>query len=511
MKQNIFICGIALSAAFCLAGCTRQLDSPEALPQGGIPFEVSALITKTANDGLVTKWASGDAINLFHAVAGTSEYVSDGEFVLADPEAGTFSGKLASELDVDKSYDWYAIYPYSASNTTPAAGSVTVGGASQTQSGNGSLAHICGPVCPLRGVAKDVTTDQKPSFQMENLASLIRVRITNSLAIDLVVSQISFTSSENIVGTYSVDVTAADPVYTAVAAESTASLGVSGGAAIAKDASADFYIAVKPHTVTAESSLILSVNGMEKTCIMDKDMTFTAGRIKSLTYDFTPSINELYILGDATDAGWDLNAMAAFSNENGIFTWKGSLRASGAFRFPLQKVAGAWFPCLCLQKSTSKLVKTTDADWNTGGYQHLTVPEDGAYQIVINAQDESDITYTITRIYENPLTELYILGDATDTGWNLDTMPAFTNENGIFTWQGNLKGSGAFRFPLQKISGVWFPCLCLQKSTGKLVKTTDTDWNTGGYQHLTVAEDGVYKIVVNGQNADDVSYTITKL
>lgn len=221
----------------------------------------------------------------------------------------------------------------------------------------------------------------------------------------------------------------------------------------------------------------------------------------------TPKYTELYILGDATDNGWALDTMPAFTNDNGVFTWTGFLKAAGEFRFPVQRIANTWWPCLVLNADATKVVYDEDGS----KYVAYHVAEDGKYTIVVDTRNEDDMTCTITRVYDNSLTELYILGDATDNGWSLDTMPAFANDDAIFTWEGHLKAAGGFRFPLQKVANMWFPCLCLETATGKLVKTTDTDWNTGAYAHLSVLEDANYKIVINGKDADNISYTITKL
>jgi hypothetical protein len=293
MKKIYASLGIVLAATLSLTNCTKQLESPVEIESEGIPFEVSALLTKTTNDGMSTKWASSDAINVFHAEAGTTTYVSDGQFKISDATNGTFSGTLASALDESKTYDWYAIYPYSQYLTTPAAksgGYVYVGAASnktQTQSGNNSTAHLCGSACPLYGVAKGVSASDSPSFAMKNLTSVICVNVTNTTNDDLTVTSVSFTSAEDIVGQYYIDFTGTNPVYTGSQyVGKTATLTVNNGTALKKGESAKFYIAIKPHTVASGSTLKLSVNGVEKSITLTSDATFKAGSIKTLTFSF---------------------------------------------------------------------------------------------------------------------------------------------------------------------------------------------------------------------------------
>ena len=145
---------MALAASLSLTNCTEKIEGPIApATPAGIPFEISADIsTKTTNDRLATKWATGDAINLFHAETGTAEYVSDNDFTLDANRDDVFTGNLAGGgLNASRSYDWYAIYPYNKNVTTPAAresgwlllGQTASKSFSTTQTDNDSKAHLC--------------------------------------------------------------------------------------------------------------------------------------------------------------------------------------------------------------------------------------------------------------------------------------------------------------------------------------------------------------------------------
>lgn len=297
MKKLSLFLGMAIAASLSLTNCTEKIEGPIApATPAGIPFEISADIsTKTTNDGLVTKWATGDAINIFHAEAGTAEYVSDNDFTLDATREGVFTGSLASALDASKSYDWYAFYPYSEYNKTPAGvsketfGYTQIGDKSQTQDGNDSKAHLCGKALPLYGVAKGVASDVKPAVTMNNLASVVAVKVKNTTTEPLVVKSVSFTSTEDIVGTYYIDFTGENVVYTGSGPDyvsATASLTVNNGEAIAANSEATFYIPIKPHTAASGSTLKISVNGYEKPLTLPKDVTFTAGKIKTLAFKY---------------------------------------------------------------------------------------------------------------------------------------------------------------------------------------------------------------------------------
>ncbi len=316
MKKIYAYLGIALAATLSLSNCTKQIEAPVTPEQDGTPFEVSALLTKTTNDGYETKWAAADGINIFHAENGATSYTSDNEFTLSDAATGTFKGTLTGTLDGSKTYDWYAFYPYSSYNKTPAGvdnatfGYTTVGGTTQTQTGNNSTAHLCGKACPLYGVTTGVAASDVPAFTMKNLTSVICVEVTNGGTEALTVSSIAFTSTEDIVGTYYINFTGATPVYTATGASyvsSTAKLTVSGGAAIAAGGSAKFYIAIKPHTVASGSTLKLSVNGYEKSTTVSKDTNFEAGKIKTVKFNYnaTPYVTLPWSIdGSGGSATW---------------------------------------------------------------------------------------------------------------------------------------------------------------------------------------------------------------
>lgn len=312
---------MALAASLSLTNCTEKIEGPiaPAIP-AGIPFEISADIsTKTTNDGLVTQWAEGDSINLFHAVAGTTDYVSDKNFTLDATREGVFTGNLTSALDASQSYDWYAIYPYNKNVTTPAAtnkgyifllGQTATKGFRTIQEGNDSKSHLCGTALPLYGVAKGVASDVKPSVAMKNLASVVAVKVKNTTTEPLVVKSVSFTSTEDIVGDYFVNFTGENVVYTGSGNDfvsSTASLTVNNGDAIPANSEATFYIPIKPHTVKTNSILKISVNGYEKPLTLPNDVTFTAGSIKTLVFDYNKVVVDYVTIPWTEDFSGDLS------------------------------------------------------------------------------------------------------------------------------------------------------------------------------------------------------------
>ena len=293
MRKNKIILKISAWAAGLLAltqcASIQEIELPT--PAEG-NFEVFAAPedTRTVNDGKSTRWVSGDSFNLFHAAAGATSYVSDGSFTVDDVQTGHATGTVKSLGD--KSYDWYMVYPYNASATTPKAVPVTIGaaaGKAQVQTGADSQAHLAGAAVPLSGRAKAVAADETPVLPVAPAVSVIAVNVTNPGEADAQINEIRFRAPEAIVGSFQVDVTGDSPVFTPVSASEEATLTVKGGTLLKKEESAVFYLVIKPFFATAGSTLTLTVNDEIHTVTLTRSVTFSAGKIKTLNVTLDPS------------------------------------------------------------------------------------------------------------------------------------------------------------------------------------------------------------------------------
>lgn len=289
--KKIFSWGMMLAAAFALTNCAKEIDTPVQEPESfGYPFEIvaSTVDTKTVNDGMSTKWAAGDQLNVFHVLSVETNYVNDGAFTVSDVEAGVFTGTIAEQLDPQEEYDWFVMYPYSSYIATPGAktdGYTYIGySTGLNQTGYNSMASLKGSVCPLYGVLKYGGVN--PVIEMQHLSSIVAINVTNNTDEPLTVTTASFTATEDIVGSYFIDITKTPVEYTAKTATATATVNVSNGTALAKGESAILYAAIKPFTAAAGQKLTLSVNGYSKEITLSKDVTFTAGKIKTLNFSY---------------------------------------------------------------------------------------------------------------------------------------------------------------------------------------------------------------------------------
>ena len=294
MKKYSLLMGLmcaALSITSCSKDNTETFDKPK-----GYEFELyAAPQTRTEVDGLDMKWSANDAMNVFHALPGTTNYSDNDQFTVSDIEGGVFKGTITdTEFDPNGTYDWYAVYPYSKYMASPAesnSGSYfTVGsevGSAQQQTGIDNQAHISGENIPLYGTATGVTGS--PNLQMHHITTLFRINVTNSGSADLNVTSITLTSaSENLIGTYYFDITGAEPVLTSSGdnyVSKTAALNVTDGI-VAPDATGSFYLATRAFTAPEGEQLTLTVtaNGetVEKVATLSKETTFAAGKINKL-------------------------------------------------------------------------------------------------------------------------------------------------------------------------------------------------------------------------------------
>ena len=497
MKQFFSYLGASLAAIAALASCNKEIEAPVEDLKGGVPFEIcaSAGDTKTTIDGLATSWVADDAINLFHAVAGSKNYTSDGKFTITSENLATnkFTGTLTAALEAGN-YDWYALYPYSMDVTTPAStssGYVTVGGTSQTQTGNNSTAHLCGESCPLYGVAKAVASDVAPSIVMNHLASIIEVNVTNNSPKALAVSSVSFTGTEDIVGTYYIDFTQNPAVYTSRGesyVSKTASLSVTGGEDIATGSSAKFYIAIKPFTVSS-GTLKVAVNGAEKEITISNETVFAAGKIKKINFnvdyvtipwteDFSGKLDKYSLVNGETETKtYDANLARGtkpellVSNTNGSFSAK--VQASAGKYALTFKSNHADYLSISVDKDAITLNKLSDTEYT------LVIPE---------GIDFFNITFTNTNSGSNTRLDDISLKDDKRTPLSTPEVIALLNSN-----------------TPNSIDVMWDAVL----NAGSYVVTATPEKGTAVSKTVTAdAETDTYKYTITGLNYE-TTYTIS--
>ena len=390
--------GMMLAAAFTLTNCAKEFENPNEQPEAtGYPFEIvaSTVDTKTVNDGLSTKWAANDKINLFHTVTDLAEYKNNGAFTVKDTESGNFAGNLCEELDSQEEYDWYALYPYNEKITTPGAqkaGYTYIGySTGLNQTGYNSMASLKGSVCPLYGVKKACPAGTTPELEMNHLSSVVAINVTNMNEEPLTVTTASLTAEVDIVGSYYFDLTETPVVYTKSGDNyvyKTATVNVTSGAtALAQGESAILYVAIKPFTAATGSKLVLSVNGYEKELTMTKDVTFTAGKIKTLNFGYDRDLSDV----DGITLPWVEDFS---SNDLSKYVIKSGGSTTKLYTASTDNLAGGQAPEILISKEGGSLSATIA----TGGFS-------GELELVFKSNHADYITVTATGVTVNKVND----------------------------------------------------------------------------------------------------------
>lgn len=313
MKKALLFAGLT-AAALSFNSCNKSEIDAVVPGMREVTLHVSTDNTKTNNFGIYTRWAEGDALTAFAAEAGSEEYGDNLKFSFV--EDTKFDGTAAIG---DGTYDWYLLYPYTSQVVTPAnttAGYIYAGSRSdraQVQEDYNDMSHLDGPNFPLWGQAKDIAADVAPYITMHQALSVVHINVTNGTKAPITVSGVSFTGTEDIVGSYFIDFHGESPVFTPSNknyVSPTANLTVTNQAELATGEQASFYIGIKPFTAPQGGTLSISVTGSNgiqtKDLVLPSAVAFQAGHEKTLTFTY-----------DQTDAQVDfttvaeLNAIAA--------------------------------------------------------------------------------------------------------------------------------------------------------------------------------------------------------
>lgn len=317
MKRIIRILGMMVAATLTLTNCNKVSSIEEPAAKLFTIRANTGADSKTTNDGMHTLWAENDKVSLLYARAGTdvtSEFTNVPMTIASG--AGTSSAEFKGEVSLSGSNDFYAIYPHSGALKIPGqrnSGYIFVGNKNGvTQNGYDSMAHLSGSNCPMYGVALDNDDETIPEFSMKQLASVMEIEIENDHDEDIILTKVEVTASEDIVGSYYIDIAGAAPVYTKSGDQyvsSTATVNIANGTAIAKNSKVKVYAPIKPYTQAEGTALsfVLTATIGGDTMISTTSIaassdaskrTFKAGKIKrisGLLYAFPYSASTVYL------------------------------------------------------------------------------------------------------------------------------------------------------------------------------------------------------------------------
>lgn len=270
---------ISLSALVILfAGCDKEPQQNGEEDNSNVSAKIGIAATCAEVAGESAAIGANAAATVFHAEAGGSSFVADGDFAYAD---GKFSGVLGKELAAEKKYDWYVLYP-AANASSPAKAEISIA-AEQKQVGASSMAHIPA-LMTYAGNAKGVAASEMPSVTLAPVAAVITVNATNRSGNPIVVNKVTVTTeSVDLAGDFVLNFVTSTPRFSSTdKSVKSVSVGIDGGLQIADGASAQFNMAVKPGNVSTGEKLTITLAAGESnfvtTASLPQDLVLEAGK-----------------------------------------------------------------------------------------------------------------------------------------------------------------------------------------------------------------------------------------
>ncbi|HEU4608781.1 MAG TPA: SusF/SusE family outer membrane protein [Chitinophagaceae bacterium] len=159
---------------------------------------------------------------------------------------------------------------------------------------------------------------------------------------------------------------------------------------------------------------------------------------------YQPVTTTLYLIGSAAPHGWDAgnaSEMDAVPSQPGKFKWSGNL-SQGELKFIT--TLGQFSPSYNKGSNANKLFyRTEDAQPD----DKFVIDSSGLYEISV---DLLNLSISIAKGSNPPYTRLWMLGDATPTGWNIDNpseMRVDSSNLWVFNYNGILN-AGEFKIPV---------------------------------------------------------------
>lgn len=216
----------------------------------------------------------------------------------------------------------------------------------------------------------------------------------------------------------------------------------------------------------------------------------------SVTEASTPPYDRLWIIGDAIPTGWDIQnpaEMRVDSSNLFVFTYN-EILAAGEFKIPVATgnfSTDYWMPKVNNQALTEtgvQLVPGGDPDYK------WKIINPGPYKIRLDMQAPSIRIEPFT-----PYTQIWMVGDASPAGWNIDNPQPMTPTPGNpyeFTYTGPLS-AGEFKFPLA--TGDWGADFFMPAVNGSGPGSTQMKFVPSGSPDFKwrITEPGNYKVTIN--------------
>lgn len=205
----------------------------------------------------------------------------------------------------------------------------------------------------------------------------------------------------------------------------------------------------------------------------------------------------LWVLGDAMPKGWDINnpdEMRVDPTNPFVFRFTGVLK-SGEFKIPT--TTGDFNTAYYMPLTNHPDITATDVQLMPAGGNDLKwmITTPGAYKIKLDLEAMKIDIKPFT-----PYAQIWMVGDATPAGWNIDNPTPLTPDAGdpnVFTYTGAMK-VGEFKFPVFTGNG-WQGDFFMPEVNGAGPESTRMRFVPNGNPDFKwkITQAGNYKITIN--------------
>lgn len=216
----------------------------------------------------------------------------------------------------------------------------------------------------------------------------------------------------------------------------------------------------------------------------------------SIVASADPAYSRLWMLGDAIPTGWDINnpaEMRVDQSNKFIFTYN-EILSVGEFKIPVS--TGDFGTDYFMPLVNNQDLSETGVQLVPGGNPDYKwkITEAGPYKIKLNIQEPSIIIEKFV-----PFEKIYMVGDASPVGWNIDNPYELTvnpNNPFEFIYEGNLN-VGEFKFPVE--TGDWGGDFFMPMVNYQDLEETEMKFVPGGQPDFKwrITQAGTYRIVIN--------------
>ncbi len=223
------------------------------------------------------------------------------------------------------------------------------------------------------------------------------------------------------------------------------------------------------------------------------------------TTAYADEAGRLFIIGEATPSGWDLDlaqALLSTAERPNVYTGTVYLKGGESNTFKFMS-AHEWGSTEYGVPADAATVVNGEVRLSSGtldsGYQKMSVAQDGNYLITINTESlQANITLSAYQDTEIRFCSLFLIGGATTGDWSVENgTPLYQEANSPYEYKttANLKADGSFKIATALRGAGSFDAKYYYfkdaENAGKIStdSTDDRQWN--------VSKDGEYTVTVN--------------